>query len=59
MPRHILFDCTRFCEVAVKEGMDIFRVFDCLNYMPNLMVGVKAAGNAGKLESIHGLCLSR
>ncbi len=55
---HILFDCTRFCEVAVKEGMVIFRVFDCLNYMPNLMVGVQAAGNAGQLECTHGLCLS-
>ena len=28
--------------------MDIFRVFDCLNYMPNLLVGIEAVGNAGK-----------
>uniref|UniRef100_A0A8U7NFS0 pyruvate carboxylase n=1 Tax=Corvus moneduloides TaxID=1196302 RepID=A0A8U7NFS0_CORMO len=37
----------RFCEVAVANGMDIFRVFDALNYMPNLLLGVEAAGNAG------------
>ncbi|OON19105.1 putative pyruvate carboxylase, partial [Opisthorchis viverrini] len=37
----------RFCKVAVKSGLDIFRVFDCLNYMPNLVVGMEAAGNAG------------
>ena len=33
--------------MATKTGMDIFRVFDSLNYLPNLMVGVEAAGNAG------------
>lgn len=27
--------------------MDIFRVFDSLNYMPNLLLGMEAAGNAG------------
>ncbi|XP_027489193.1 pyruvate carboxylase, mitochondrial-like [Corapipo altera] len=27
--------------------MDIFRVFDALNYVPNLLLGVEAAGNAG------------
>lgn len=37
----------RFCELAVKSGMDIFRVFDCLNYVPNLVVGMEAAGKAG------------
>ncbi|KFO69239.1 hypothetical protein N303_07525, partial [Cuculus canorus] len=36
-----------FCEVAVANGMDIFRVFDALNYMPNLVLGVEAAGRAG------------
>ncbi|KER30329.1 hypothetical protein T265_03273 [Opisthorchis viverrini] len=38
---------SKFCKVAVKSGLDIFRVFDCLNYMPNLVVGMEAAGNAG------------
>ncbi|XP_064293588.1 pyruvate carboxylase, mitochondrial isoform X1 [Phalacrocorax carbo] len=37
----------RFCEVAVTNGMDIFRVFDALNYLPNLILGVEAAGQAG------------
>ena len=38
----------RFCEEAVKCGMDVFRVFDSLNYVPNLILGMEAAGNAGK-----------
>lgn len=37
----------KFCELSVKSGMDIFRVFDSLNYLPNLMLGVDAVGNAG------------
>jgi pyruvate carboxylase len=28
--------------------MDIFRVFDSLNYLPNLILGMEAAGKAGK-----------
>lgn len=27
--------------------MDIFRVFDCLNYVPNLLVGIEAVNKAG------------
>lgn len=27
--------------------MDVFRVFDSLNYMPNLQIGMEAVGNAG------------
>uniref|UniRef100_A0A8C8EXZ9 Pyruvate carboxylase n=1 Tax=Oncorhynchus tshawytscha TaxID=74940 RepID=A0A8C8EXZ9_ONCTS len=37
----------KFCEVAKENGMDIFRVFDSLNYLPNLMLGMEAAGTAG------------
>uniref|UniRef100_A0A915D2Z9 Pyruvate carboxylase n=1 Tax=Ditylenchus dipsaci TaxID=166011 RepID=A0A915D2Z9_9BILA len=37
----------KFCELAVKSGMDIFRVFDSLNYLPNMYVGIDAIGNAG------------
>lgn len=37
----------KFCELAVQTGMDIFRVFDSLNYLPNLIVGMEAAGKAG------------
>ncbi|KAA3678400.1 pyruvate carboxylase [Paragonimus westermani] len=37
----------KFCELAVKAGIDVFRVFDSLNYLPNLVVGMEAVGNAG------------
>ncbi|KAG8297973.1 hypothetical protein J6590_025190 [Homalodisca vitripennis] len=37
----------KFCELSVKTGMDIFRVFDSLNYLPNLILGMEAAGKAG------------
>lgn len=38
---------TRFADAAVKHGIDIFRVFDSLNYLPNLQLGIDAAGSAG------------
>ncbi|KAF6022688.1 Pc [Bugula neritina] len=37
----------RFCDLAVENGMDVFRVFDSLNYMPNMLLGVEAVGQAG------------
>ncbi|CAL8080811.1 unnamed protein product [Orchesella dallaii] len=37
----------KFCELAKQSGMDIFRVFDSLNYLPNLILGMEAAGKAG------------
>ena len=37
----------KFCDVAVKNGMDVFRVFDSLNYLDNLKLGVDAVGAAG------------
>lgn len=37
----------RFCDLAVKCGMDVFRVFDSLNYLPNIYVGMDAVGKAG------------
>lgn len=37
----------KFCDLAVQTGMDVFRVFDSLNYLPNLIVGMDAAGKAG------------
>ncbi|KAL3068128.1 hypothetical protein niasHT_038118 [Heterodera trifolii] len=37
----------KFCELAVKSGMDVFRVFDSLNYVPNMVVGMEAVGKAG------------
>ncbi|EEB20186.1 pyruvate carboxylase, putative [Pediculus humanus corporis] len=43
-PDNVVF---KFCELAVQTGMDIFRVFDSLNYVPNLVLGMEAAGKAG------------
>lgn len=40
-----------FCKMAVDHGMDIFRVFDSLNYLPNLKVGIDAVGKAGGVIS--------
>jgi len=37
----------KFCKQAQKSGIDIFRVFDSLNYVENLQLGVDAAGSAG------------
>jgi len=37
----------KFCEQARKSGIDIFRVFDSLNYLDNLKLGVDAALAAG------------
>lgn len=36
-----------FCRLSSKYGMDVFRVFDALNYIPNLQMGMDAAGEAG------------
>lgn len=43
-PDNVVF---KFCEEAKNNGMDIFRVFDSLNYFPNIVIGMKAAGEAG------------
>ena len=37
----------RFCKQAKDSGVDVFRVFDSLNYLENLKLGVDAAGAAG------------
>jgi len=37
----------KFCDVAVRHGMDVFRVFDSLNYVDNLKLGIDAVGSAG------------
>ncbi len=38
---------TEFCKKAVVTGMDVFRVFDSLNYIPNMELGVRAVRDAG------------
>eukprot|EP00529_Nitzschia_sp_RCC80_P007886 CAMPEP_0113468682 /NCGR_PEP_ID=MMETSP0014_2-20120614/15488_1 /TAXON_ID=2857 /ORGANISM="Nitzschia sp." /LENGTH=1244 /DNA_ID=CAMNT_0000361093 /DNA_START=144 /DNA_END=3878 /DNA_ORIENTATION=- /assembly_acc=CAM_ASM_000159 len=37
----------KFCQQAQKSGVDVFRVFDSLNYLENLKLGVDAVGSAG------------
>lgn len=37
----------KFCEMAVKSGMDVFRVFDSLNYIENMRLGIDCVGAAG------------
>lgn len=37
----------RFCKQAQESGIDVFRVFDALNYLDNIKLGVDAAGAAG------------
>lgn len=44
-----------FCEQSVKSGMDVFRVFDSLNYVENLRLGIDAVGGAGGVVEA-GLC---
>ncbi|PZQ19097.1 MAG: pyruvate carboxylase [Ancylobacter novellus] len=39
----------RFIEQSAKEGMDVFRVFDCLNWIENMRVTIDAVNEAGKL----------
>ena len=43
-PDNVVF---KFCELAVEAGMDVFRVFDSLNYLPNIKLGMEAVGQAG------------
>ncbi len=40
----------RFVEVAAKEGIDIFRIFDSLNWLPNMKVAMEA------VRRTHGVC---
>jgi len=37
----------KFCQQAAASGVDIFRVFDSLNYVENLKLGVEAVGESG------------
>lgn len=36
-----------FCRMSVEHGMDIFRVFDSLNYVPNIVTGMNSVNKAG------------
>ena len=37
----------KFCEVARKTGMDVFRIFDSINDMENMRLGIDAVRSAG------------
>lgn len=36
-----------FCKTAKDTGMDVFRVFDSVNYIENMKLGIDAVGQAG------------
>jgi len=43
-PDNVVYE---FCRQAQKNGMDVFRVFDSLNYLENMRLGIDAVGEAG------------
>ena len=43
-PDNVNYD---FCKMAKDTGMDVFRVFDSLNYIENMRLGIDCAGEAG------------
>ena len=43
-PDNVVF---RFVDQAKRSGIDVFRIFDCLNYVENLKLGIDAVGQAG------------
>lgn len=36
-----------FCKMAKDTGMDVFRIFDSINYIENMKLGIDAVGEAG------------
>jgi len=45
-----------FVRHAADSGMDIFRIFDSLNYLPNMEVAMKAAREHGKVLCEAAIC---
>lgn len=43
-PDNVVYD---FCKTAKDSGMDVFRIFDSLNYIENMKLGIDAVGQAG------------
>ncbi|KAF1744364.1 hypothetical protein MXB_2328 [Myxobolus squamalis] len=43
-PDNVVFE---FCKQAKQHGMDIFRIFDALNYVPNIKIAMDAVNKAG------------
>lgn len=44
-----------FVQLAAKNGVDVFRIFDCLNSLDNMRVAIDEVRNTGKLAEI-ALC---
>mmetsp|Transcript_28896 Transcript_28896/g.32467 ORF Transcript_28896/g.32467 Transcript_28896/m.32467 type:complete len:629 (-) Transcript_28896:1575-3461(-) len=36
-----------FCRMAKESGMDVFRIFDSINYIENMKLGIDCVGEAG------------
>lgn len=45
-----------FVKHAAESGMDIFRIFDSLNYLPNMQVAMEAVRNHGKPICEAAIC---
>lgn len=45
-----------FVKHSADSGMDIFRIFDSLNYLPNMKVAMEAARDHGKVLCEAALC---
>ncbi|MGY8643864.1 MAG: pyruvate carboxylase [Verrucomicrobiales bacterium] len=45
-----------FVKHAADSGMDIFRIFDSLNYLPNMKVAMEAAREHGKVVCEAAIC---
>jgi len=43
-PDNLVFE---FCRLAKDTGMDVFRIFDSVNYIENMKLGIDAVGTAG------------
>jgi pyruvate carboxylase len=48
-PDNVIYD---FCKKAKEAGIDVFRVFDSLNYVENLKLGIDAVNAAGILFQV-------
>lgn len=44
---HLSSTVYEFCKLAKNTGMDVFRVFDSVNYIENMKLGIDAVGQAG------------
>jgi pyruvate carboxylase len=44
-----------FIYLAAKNGMDVFRIFDCFNIVDNMKVAIDAVKETGKIAEV-ALC---